>query len=160
MIDRPCENAKPVLLMGTKKMKRQIWALVHTAKKGGKDVYGISFPDFSGVASGGTSMEDAIERGCATLAFHLAGLVEDDEEIPIPRSLDALKKDADVQDAIRNEGAIVVQVSVDLPGKPVRVNISVEDSLLSAIDRAAQSAGQTRSGFIAEAAMERLKGAA
>jgi predicted RNase H-like HicB family nuclease len=138
-------------------MERQIWALIHTAKKDGKDVYGISFPDFAGVASGGTSMEEALERGRATLAFHLAGLAEDGEDIPAPRPLDALREDTDVQDAIRTEGAIVAQVPVDLPGKPVRVNISVEDSLLAAIDRAAKAAGQTRSGFIAEAARARLK---
>lgn len=141
-------------------MEQQIWALIHTAKKNRKTVFGISFPDFPGVASGGSSMEEALERGRTTLAFHIAGLVEDGEAIPAPRSLDMLRNDDDVQDAVRTDGAVIVQVPVELPGKPVRVNISIEEGLLAAIDRAAKASGQTRSGYLAEAAHVRLKGAA
>jgi len=141
-------------------MARNIWALVHSEQKNGETIYGISFPDFPGVASGGKSMEEAIERGSATLAFHIAGLVEDGETIPIPRTIDALFGDADVQDAISTEGAVIVSISIDLPGKPVRVNISIDDGLLAAIDRAARQTGKTRSGFISEATQARLKGAA
>jgi predicted RNase H-like HicB family nuclease len=141
-------------------MARNIWALVHTAKKGGKTVYGISFPDFPGAASGGATAEEAIERGRATLAFHIAGLIEDEEPVPATRTLDALRAVPDVQEAICNAGAALVQIAVDVPGKPVRVNISIDDGLLDAIDRAAERAGQNRSRFIAEAAQARLKGAA
>lgn len=141
-------------------MERQIWALVHTAKKNRKTIFGISFPDFPGVASGGASMEEALERGRTTLAFHIAGLVEDGEAVPASRPLDALRNDDDVQDAVRTEGAIIAQVPVELPGKPVRVNISIEEGLLAAVDRAAKASGQTRSGYLAEAAQVRLKGAA
>jgi len=142
------------------KMERQIWALIHTAKKNRKTVFGISFPDFPGVASGGASMEEALERGRTTLAFHIAGLVEDGEAVPALRPLDALRNDRDVQDAVRTEDAVIVQVPVELPGKPVRVNISIEEGLLAAVDRAAKASGQTRSGYLAEAAQVRLKGAA
>ena len=142
------------------KMEQQIWALIHTAKKDRKGVFGISFPDFPGVASGGASMEEALERGRTTLAFHIAGLVEDGEAVPVPRPLDALRNDDDVQDAVRTEDAVIVQVPVELPGKPVRVNISIEEGLLAAVDRAAKASGQTRSGYLAEAAQVRLKGAA
>lgn len=95
-------------------MERQIWALIHTAKKSGKTVYGISFPDFPGVASGGANMDEAIERGRSALAFHLDGLVEDGEVVPVQRSLKALSGDLDVQNAVRTEGAVIVQVPVDL----------------------------------------------
>ena len=47
-----------------------------------------------------------------------------------------------------------------VPGKPVRVNISIEDRLLDAVDRTARSRGQSRSAFLAEAAREKIKGAA
>lgn len=141
-------------------MTQNIWALVHFEKTKNGGVFGISFPDFPGVASGGKSMEEAIERGRATLAFHFAGLVEDKEPIPMPRAMEALQADVNVQEAVRNEGAVIVQVCVDLPGKPVRVNISIDNGLLAAIDRAASQAGKTRSGFISEAAQARLKGTA
>jgi metal-responsive CopG/Arc/MetJ family transcriptional regulator len=53
-----------------------------------------------------------------------------------------------------------VEVPFELLGKPVRVNISIEDRLLDAVDRAAQTRGQSRSAFLAEAAREKIKGAA
>lgn len=140
-------------------MARNIWALVHTAKADGGTVYGISFPDFPGVASGGKSLEEAVERGRATLAFHIAGMVEDKEPLPALRTLDDLQSDADVQEAVRHDEAIIVQVTVEIPGRPVRVNISIDDGLLAAIDHAATAAGKTRSGFIAEAAQAHLRGA-
>lgn len=138
-------------------MAKNIWALVHTAKTKGKTVYGVSFPDFPGVASGGDSMEDVLERGRSTLAFHIAGMVEDGDPMPTLRTLDELQSDADVKDALSNEGAIIAQISVDLPGKPVRVNISIDDGLLASIDRAARMGGKTRSGFIAEATQAHLR---
>ncbi|HEY4115844.1 MAG TPA: type II toxin-antitoxin system HicB family antitoxin, partial [Rhizomicrobium sp.] len=72
--------------------------------------------------------------------------------------LTALQRDKSFQrDA---KGAVVVAVDVDLPGKSVRVNISLEEHLLEAIDRAAGSAGQSRSAFLADAAQRRIKSAA
>ena len=54
----------------------------------------------------------------------------------------------------------LVEVPFELPSKPVRVNISIEDRLLDAVDRAARTRGQTRSAFLADAAREKIKGAA
>lgn len=129
-------------------------ALVHQEK----NAFGISFPDFPGVASGGRSLDEAIRRGAETLAFHVAGMVEDNDPLPLPRSLDDLRKDksfrADAKDAI------AVAVPVELPGKAVRVNISLDERLLSAIDRAANARGENRSAFLANAARERIKGPA
>jgi metal-responsive CopG/Arc/MetJ family transcriptional regulator len=42
----------------------------------------------------------------------------------------------------------------------MRLNISLDERLVEAIDRAAAAVGQTRSGFLADAAKTRLKGAA
>jgi len=142
-------------------MAQIVWALVHEEKKKGRRIYGISFPDFPGVVSGGSSMDEAIERGRATLAFHVAGLIDDGEPVPVQRSLQELRADPEFMEEARDIANVcVVEVNFDLPGKPVRVNISIDDSLLSAIDRAAEAAGKTRSGYIAEAAQARLKGAA
>ena len=40
----------------------------------------------------------------------------------------------------------------------MRVNVSLDEGLLARIDKAAARAGQTRSGFLASAARERIKG--
>jgi predicted RNase H-like HicB family nuclease len=142
-------------------MGQIVWALIHEDDGPKGRVYGISFPDFPGVASGGHSVDEAIARGRETLAFHVAGMVEDGDPIPPLRNLEELRNDKDVGRDMRDVKRVcVVEVPFELPGKPVRVNISIEDRLLEAIDRAARSGGQSRSAFLADAARARIKGAA
>jgi predicted RNase H-like HicB family nuclease len=120
--------------------------------------YGISFPDFPGCVSAGGTLDETVERGRATLAFHVEGMVEDGDPLPRIRTIEELRADKDYRaDA---KGAVVVAVPLELPGKSVRLNISLDERLVEAIDRAAAAAGQTRSGFLADAAKTRLKGAA
>ena len=57
-------------------------AFIHRNEAG----YGISFPDFPGCISVGTTREDALRHGAEALAFHVEGLVEDGSPIPHPRS--------------------------------------------------------------------------
>ena len=142
-------------------MVHSVWALVHEEDGPKGRVYGLSFPDFPGVASGGRTMDEAILRGRETLAFHAAGMIEDGDPIPPLRSLEDLRTDKEIAREMRDVKRVcVVEVPFELPGKPVRVNISIEDRLLDAIDRAAQSGGQSRSAFLADAARAKLKGAA
>jgi len=48
---------------------------------------------------------------------------------------------------------------VELPGRSVRVNITLDEHVLDMVDKAAAETGESRSGFLAKAAMERIKGA-
>ncbi|TBW33372.1 ribbon-helix-helix protein, CopG family [Siculibacillus lacustris] len=130
----------------------QAYALIHEAD----GAFGISFPDFPGCVAGGDSVEDVLIRGRATLAFHVAGMVEDGAPMPLLRSHAGLRADPDfVADA---EGATLVLIPVDLPTRAVRVNVSIDETLLDQIDRAAQARGETRSGFLAAAARARVAG--
>lgn len=131
-------------------MADQVYALLH---KGNTD-YGISFPDFPGCVSGGKTPEEALVRGRETLAFHVAGMVEDGLTLPRLRSLEELQTDADLREDFQD--AIVALVPVELPGKPARINISIDEHLLGRIDEAAKAAGETRSGYLAKAAKRRL----
>ena len=56
------------------------------------------------------------------------------------------------------EEAARVMVRADLPGRAVRLNISLDEALVEAIDATAQSRGMTRSGFLAEAAKRAIQG--
>jgi predicted RNase H-like HicB family nuclease len=142
-------------------MAEIVWALVHEDEGPRGRVYGISFPDFPGIASGGRTVDEAIARGRETLAFHVEGMVEDGEPIPALRSLEEIRSDKEIAREMRDVKRVcLVEVPFELPGKPVRVNISIEDRLLDAVDRAARTRGQTRSAFLAEAAREKIKGAA
>ena len=130
------------------------YALIHEED----GVFGISFPDFPGCISTGSSEEDVLRRGTQALTFHVAGMIEDGDPLPVPRSLRDLRVSADFW--AEAEGAVVALVSYEVPGRAIRLNISMEERLLESVDRAAEAAGQSRSAFLAEAARQRLKGAA
>lgn len=51
-----------------------------------------------------------------------------------------------------------IQLTLDPPGKAVRVNITLEERLLERLDAAAKREGGTRSGYIAAAVRSRLAG--
>lgn len=131
----------------------RVVALIH--KEEGTS-YGISFPDFPGCISAGDTLDEALASGAEALQFHIEGMVEDGDPIPTPRTADALRADPEFADDFT--GAIVAAVPVFVPGRPVkRVNITIEGDLLDEIDRAAKAFPGGRSGFLAQAAREKLQ---
>jgi hypothetical protein len=85
-------------------------------------------------------------------------MIEDKEALPVLRDLAQLRADPEfIEDSI---GAVLAIVPFDQPGRALRLNITMEESLVDSVDRAAKAAGQTRSAFLTEAARARLKGAA
>jgi len=131
-----------------------IYALIHEED----GVFGISFPDFPGCIATGRSEDEVLRKGTEALTFHIAGMVEDGDALPVSRTLSELRGDADFRADAAD--AVVAVVNYEAPGRSVRVNISFEERLLESVDRAAAAAGQSRSAFLAEAARQRLKGAA
>jgi predicted RNase H-like HicB family nuclease len=118
--------------------------------------FGISFPDFPGCISTGEGLDSVLQSGGQALAFHLEGMVEDGAAIPALRTPGQIRNDASLTEELQNAAFAVVPV--ELPGKSVRVNITMDEHLLAAIDRAASSSGASRSGFLAEAARARIGG--
>ena len=128
--------------------------LVH--EEGG--AYGASFPDFPGATTVAGDLDTLYRKAAEVLAFHVGGMAEDGDDVPAVRTLDELRRDAAFRED--SEGAIIGLVEADLPGKAVRVNVSIEESLLRRIDHAAQASGESRSGFLAQAAKARLSAVA
>jgi len=128
-------------------------ALIH----GEPGAYGIGFPDFPGAVSGGDTLDEALRRGRETLAVHVAAMIEEGLPLPRLRDLDALALDP-IYAEDRADAVLVTAVSVELPSKAVRVNVSLDEGLLSRIDDHVRSHGGSRSGFLAEAARSRLLG--
>lgn len=56
--------------------------------------YCVSFPDFPGCITAGSTIEEARRMAGEALAFHIAGLLEDGEGIPLPSSCDRFRVDA------------------------------------------------------------------
>lgn len=115
-----------------------------------KDVdsdFGVSFPDFPGVVTAGSSLDDARAMAEEALALHIEGLAEDGEIIPEPSSLEEIMADSDNRSGV----AILVSVKTDQP-KVLRVNITLPGDVLKQIDEYAEAHGYTRSGFLTKAA--------
>lgn len=114
------------------------------------DAYGIIFPDFPGCVSVGKSFAEAVRQGAEALAFHVAGLQDDGDAIPAPRSLEEIEAS---EDWIDWSGAHIAIVPL-LPAPDIseRVNVILPRRLLAQIDAVARN----RSGFLARAASEAL----
>jgi predicted RNase H-like HicB family nuclease len=114
--------------------------------------YGVSFPDFPGVVTAGTTLDDARAMADEALAVHIEGLVADGEAISEPASLEEVMTDPKNRDAV----AILVRAKTDAP-KAVRVNVTLPEDVLEQIDQYAEAHGFTRSVFLAKAATEEIK---
>lgn len=128
---------------------RQYIGLIH---KDAESDYGVSFPDFPGVVTAGSSLDEARALAEEALAFHVEGLIEDGEAIPEPTSLEDVMNDPDHRDAV----AILVALRTDTR-KTVRVNITLPEDTLAEIDRFATAHGYTRSGFLTQAARKAME---
>jgi predicted RNase H-like HicB family nuclease/uncharacterized protein (DUF1778 family) len=118
-------------------------ALIHKDKSSD---FGVSFPDFPGCIAVGATLQEALEGAKEALEFHMEGMIEDGETIAESTGLDAIAK------LPQAKGASSALVSVELPGKSVRVNITGKPWELDYIDRAAARSGVDRSAFMIAAA--------
>lgn len=113
--------------------------------------YGVTVPDLPGCFTAAESLDDALAQAVEAIECHLEGLMLDSEPIPPPRPLDEHQKNPDYADAV---WAIVTVDLLKLSGKSRRINITLPERLVAAMDRYASAHGETRSGLIAQAAME------
>lgn len=114
--------------------------------------YGVTFPDFPGCVSAGGTLDEAVAMGQEALAAHIAWMLREGDSIPAPSTVKAARASVDAGD----RGAIVtVQMMPGaVPGRAVRLNVTMEEDLLSRIDADAGHYG--RSKWLAEAARQRL----
>jgi predicted RNase H-like HicB family nuclease len=109
--------------------------------------FGVAFPDFPGCVTAGKSQEEARRLAAEALAFHIDGMRAGGELIPEPSSLDTIMADPENRDGF----GFLVDVP-DPPGRAQRINVTLPEDLIRAIDRTSKN----RSRFLAEAARERL----
>jgi predicted RNase H-like HicB family nuclease len=122
-------------------------AVVELAAEG----FGVFFPDLPGCTTAGATMQEAARNAEAALQAHIDLAAEHRETIPPPSEIDAVTVDPDIREAAR------ILVRAELPGRSVRVNITLPEDLLRAIDRYAVRTGYSRSGLLAQAARERMR---
>lgn len=113
--------------------------------------YGVEFPDFPGCFSAGSTLDEVKDMAQEALQGHAQLLLEEGQDLPIPSSLETILKDRRHRDSV----ALMVEVKASLP-RAVRVNITLDEILLEAIDVRSRALGKTRSAFLAEAARHSL----
>ena len=62
--------------------------------------YGVSFPDFPGLATAGASLAEAQAMAEEALAFHIEGLAKDGLPVPEPSELDQIVRDPGNRDGV------------------------------------------------------------
>jgi predicted RNase H-like HicB family nuclease len=123
-------------------------ALVH---KDADSAYGLTFPDLPGCFGAADDEGDILRMGIEALElwFEDAAPVE-------PRGAAAIAVDVAADLAA---GAFLIAVPlVRRTTRQKRVNISMDAGMLDAIDTAADGLGLTRSGFLAMAALNEIRG--
>ena len=124
-------------------------AVVH---KDPKSDFGVSFPDFPGCITAGSSIDEAKDMAHDALDLHIKGMLEDGENIPTPSNLEDIMADPDYSDAV---AILVVTVSEEKP-RSVRVNITLPEDMLRKIDAVAKKRGMSRSSFLVHAAQNAI----
>jgi len=114
--------------------------------------FGVSFPDFPGCISAGSTLEDAKDMAREALPFHIEGMQADDVAIPEPMSLDEAMHHEFAEDAL---AFFLIEVPMDDP--VIRANITVPKGILDRIDRYAKAHNLSRSAFLAQAAQQSMR---
>jgi predicted RNase H-like HicB family nuclease len=109
--------------------------------------FSIDFPDFPGCVTAGETLEEARKLAAEVLEFHIDGMLEDRLPIPPPSSLEAIMADPDNAEAL----PFIVEVPDHRP-RAVRVNLTISETDLQALDALAKKQGKSRSAVLTEAA--------
>ena len=119
-----------------------------------KHVFGVVVPDLPGCFSAGDTLDDALTNSREANLLHLEGLLDDGKPFPAATSIEQLQK----KRGYRGWTWAVVDVDVSEVGdKAARINITLPKRILRAVDAHARKQGETRSGFLARAALEAMR---
>jgi predicted RNase H-like HicB family nuclease len=131
-------------------------AVIH---KDEDSAYGAYFPDLLGCFAAGDTEDEALENLRISLRIYADDLIEDGKTLPTPRMLREVVADPEVKDAIQGGYGFIVLVPLLRASKKRRVNVSLDPSLIAAVDEAARIAGTNRSDFLASVAWRELEAA-
>ena len=111
--------------------------------------YGVTVPDLPGCFSAGSTLDEALAMAREAIELHLEGLIEEGQAVPRAESIESYRNDP------RYKGGIWAVVSVsqaNLRVKARRINVTMPERVLDAVDRFAKAENETRSGLLVKAA--------
>ena len=119
--------------------------------KDSKSDFGVTVPDIPGCFSAGATMDEVISMAQEAIECHLEGMLMDGEAIPVPTAIENHQKDKQFKGGVW----AVVEIDISkLSVKSKRINITMPEKLLNAVDNYAQKHSETRSGLLAQAVTE------
>ena len=121
------------------------WAVIERTNEG----YFAHLPDLPGPTARGDTDKEALVLLAEFADDHVGDLIADGHQVP------AASNEPERDPEVEEWGRAIVPVEV--PGTTIRVSLSIDQALLKRIDRVAERVGETRSGFIAGAALQRIR---
>ncbi len=119
-----------------------------------KSAFGVAVPDLPGCFSAGDTVEDAFDNAREAIEAHCEMLAEGGKDLPEPKKLSEWQADREYKGWTWG----IVDVPVDkFFGPAAKINITIPGRLLKQIDDFAKSRGQSRSGFLTNAALEAMR---
>ena len=119
-----------------------------------KTAYGVAVPDLPGCFSAGDTVEEAFDNVREAIEAHCEVLAEHNKEIPAPKPMSEWQANRDYRGWIWS----VIDVPIErFFGPAEKINITVPGRLLKRIDEHAKKHGQTRSGFLTQAALDAMR---
>ena len=113
--------------------------------------YGVTVPELPGCFSASDTADEALNHAIEAIECHVEGLLIDGE--PVPPGMPIEHHRAKREFAAGIWALVDVDLS-KLSGKARRVNITLPERILAQIDSFAERTGETRSGFLVNAALE------
>jgi predicted RNase H-like HicB family nuclease len=115
------------------------------------DAFAVVFPDLPDCGTSGATMQEAAHNAEVALQAYVDRMADRGGTLPAPSDLGRLWSEANGVEVAR------ILVRADVSGRSVRVNITMPEDLLAAVDRYAARLGYSRSGLLAQAVRERMK---
>ncbi|MDP4029115.1 MAG: type II toxin-antitoxin system HicB family antitoxin [Gallionella sp.] len=111
--------------------------------------FGVVVPDLPGCFSAGDTLDEAIDHAREAIDLWCETVIEDGGDVPVARSLAEHQADPEFAGWVW----AVIEVPVERYFGPAeKLNITLPRLLLAKIDEYTRAHGETRSGFLAEAA--------
>ena len=111
--------------------------------------FGVTVPDLPGCFSAGRAVDEALAMAKEAIELHLEGLIKEGLPIPQPASIEQHQRNREYRGGT---WAVVSIEESSLRVRAKRINITIPERVLDAVDRYASEHGQTRSGLLAAAA--------
>jgi len=117
--------------------------------------FGVVVPDLPGCFSAGDTLDEAINNASEAIELHLEALLHDGANIPAPAPIEKHQGNPDYA------GWLWAVVEIDLArlhSATKRYNITMPERVMAMVDVAAKQAGESRSAYLARAAVARFEG--